>query len=114
MTGPWRVRLSTAANTDFADILGWTESQFGGVQAERYEAIIRATIHELKQGRNIRGIKARNDVAPGFMTLHVARHGRRARHFLLFRVAEQQQRIEIIRILHDSMDLKRHLPRPEE
>lgn len=114
MTGQWRVRLSDAANTDFAHILVWTENQFGAAQAEAYEEIVRTAIRELVQGPNIRGARARNDVAPGFMTLHVARHGRRARHFLLFRVGERQRRIEIVRILHDSMDLKRHLPRSEE
>ncbi len=114
MTGSWLVRLSDTADTDFAQILAWTENQFGPAQAEAYEKIVRAAIRELGQGPNIRGVRARNDAEPGFLTLHVARHGRRARHFLLFRVAEQQQRIEIIRILHDSMDLKRHLPRPEE
>jgi toxin ParE1/3/4 len=108
------VRLSDTANTDFAQILAWTENQFGAAQAGAYEEIVRAAIRELAHGPNIRGVRARNEVAPGFMTLHLARHGRRARHFLLFRVAHQQQRIEIARILHDSMDLKRHLPPSEE
>jgi toxin ParE1/3/4 len=46
-----------------------------------------------------------------FVLLHVARRGRRGRHFLLYRAAEGQI-IEIGRILHDQMDLQRHFPFP--
>ena len=45
----------------------------------------------------------------GLRTLHVARHGRRGSHFLMYRVAPKFT-IEIVRILHESMDLGRHLP----
>jgi toxin ParE1/3/4 len=38
----------------------------------------------------------------------VAREGRRGRHFVLFR-AGPEQTIEVLRILHDAMDLSRHL-----
>jgi toxin ParE1/3/4 len=36
--------------------------------------------------------------------LHIARHGRRGRHFLLYRIHEGGI-IEIGRILHDQMDV---------
>ena len=42
-------------------------------------------------------------------TLHVARHGRKGRHQLVFRVDETVCLIEILRVLHDSTDLQRHL-----
>ncbi|HEY7248071.1 MAG TPA: hypothetical protein VH678_29765 [Xanthobacteraceae bacterium] len=45
----------------------------------------------------------------GLRTLHIARHGRRGRHLLMYRVAAERT-IEIARIRHDSMDLSRHLP----
>jgi len=45
----------------------------------------------------------------GLRTLHVARHGRRGRYFLLYRAVEGRI-IEIGRILQDRMDLPRHLP----
>jgi toxin ParE1/3/4 len=43
--------------------------------------------------------------------LHVARQGRSGRHFVVFRVGDSggQNAIDVLRILHDSMDVKRHL-----
>jgi toxin ParE1/3/4 len=66
-------------------------------------------IAELANGPDIAGSEVRNDIMAGLRTLHIARHGRRGRHFLLFRVAKGRV-IEIGRILHDQMDFARHLP----
>jgi len=66
-------------------------------------------MRELAAGPEISGSKARDDILPGVRTLHVARHGRRGRHLLLYRVGRGPV-IEIGRILHDSMDLQRHVP----
>ena len=49
----------------------------------------------------------------GLYTFHVARHGRRGRHFLLYTVAPGRI-VEILRILHDNMDLQRHLPSADD
>lgn len=49
------------------------------------------------------------DIAPGIRTLHVARQGRKGRHLVMFRVAPERV-IEVLRLLHDSMDLSRHWP----
>jgi toxin ParE1/3/4 len=45
-------------------------------------------------------------------TLHVARKRRRGRHFILFRADTNPNRglIDVLRILHDAMDLERHVP----
>ena len=53
-----------------------------------------------------------DDIARGLMTLHVARYGRKGRHFLLFRLGAEQEAlcIDVLRILHDGMDLQRHVP----
>ena len=50
-------------------------------------------------------------IAQGLMTLHVARCGRKSRHFVLHRVSESAEvpTIEVLRLLHDSMDLVRHV-----
>ena len=50
----------------------------------------------------------REDIGLGISTFHVARHGRKGRHFVVFKVAPQQT-IEVLRLLHDSMDLARHV-----
>ena len=102
----WRVRLGAAAELDFASILLWTTENFGEVQARTYANTLRQAIGELAHGPHVPGSRARNDIAPGIRTLHVARRGRRGRHFLVYRTGPRQS-IEIGRILHDSMDLRK-------
>ena len=100
----WKVRLGAAAELDFANILEWTAENFGARQARVYRDILVQTIGELTDGPGVAGSKARDEVMKGLHTLHVARHGRRGRHFLLYRVASGRI-VEIMRILHDNMDL---------
>ena len=65
----------------------------------------------LSAGPKILGVKSRDEIAKGLLTLHVARSGRKGRHFLLFRIGadKDQQVIEILRVLHDVMDLQLHV-----
>jgi toxin ParE1/3/4 len=107
----WRVRLGPAAELDFANILGWTTDNFGERQSRLYRDTLLQAIGELANGPNVACSRARDEIMPGVRTLHVARHGRRGRHFLLYRGVGSQI-IEIGRILHDAMELRRHLPFP--
>jgi len=104
----WRVWLGAAAEIDFANILKWTAENFGPSQAGIYRDTLLQTIDELAEGPEIVGSKARDEIMRGLRTLHVARHGRRGRHFLMYRV--KKETIEVVRILHDAMELGRHLP----
>jgi toxin ParE1/3/4 len=108
----WTVRLSTAAETDLQNILEWTLAQFGAAQVRNYAKTLSAALETLTDGPAIIGAKARDDIANGLFTLHVARQGRKGRHFLLFRLGkgEEKKVIEVLRILHDAMDLPRHVP----
>ncbi len=108
----WRVRLGAAAELDFANILKWTAEKFGRGQVRVYRDTLLQTIAELAEGPDVVGSKARDEIMKGLRTLHVARHGRRGRHFLLYRV--NKGTIEIARILHDAMELGRHLPSSAE
>jgi len=110
----WRVRLGAAAELDFANVLKWTAENFGVRQSRVYRDTLVHAIGELANGPNVAGSKARDEIMPGLRTLHVARHGRRGRHFLMYRAAPKST-IEIVRILHDKMDLQRHIAsRPGE
>jgi toxin ParE1/3/4 len=113
MAREWRVRLGEQAERDFMDILQWTAEAFGARQAQTYQTTLEESIQELADGPVIAGARSRNDILRGAYTLHVARHGRRGRHLLLYRVVGDRI-IEIARILHDSMDLRRHLPSSAE
>jgi toxin ParE1/3/4 len=105
----WRVRLGATAELDFANIVKWTTENFGARQSRVYQKALVQTIGELAEGPDVAGSKARNEIMPGLRTVHVARHGRRGSHFLMYRVTPKTT-IEIVRILHDRMDLQRHLP----
>ena len=104
----WTVRLGRQAEQDYIEILQWTTKTFGEGQASTYaETIVRA-IEALEDGPDVLGARAREDIQPGIRTLHVARLGRAGRHFVVFRVAGSN--IDVLRLLHDSMDLPRHFP----
>jgi len=105
----WRVRLGAAAELDFANILKWTAENFGARQSRACRDTLLQAIGELADGPNAVGAKARDEIMAGLRTLHVARRGRRGSHFLMCRAAPNGA-IEIVRILHDRMDLRRHAP----
>mgnify|MGYP001207911760 CR=1 FL=1 len=112
----WPVRLTAAAEADFREILRWTLEQFGEAQARIYAETLSTALEALAAGPKVIGAKARDDIAKGLFTLHVARRGRKGRHFVMFRIGRNQDRkvIEILRLLHDAMDLPRHLPPTDE
>ena len=118
-TRSWTVRLTAAAEADFEEILRWTVDQFGEAQARIYAETISAALNDLAAGPTIVGASKRDDILKGIFTLHVARKGRKGRkgrHFVMFRVGRAPDRevIEVLRLLHDAMDLQRHLPAAEE
>jgi toxin ParE1/3/4 len=105
----WRVRLGAAAEVDFANIVKWTAENFGAEQSRVYRDTLIQAIGELTHGPDVVGSKARDEVMAGLRSLHVARSGRRGSHFVMYRAAPDST-IEIVRILHDRMDLRRHVP----
>jgi len=109
MSTVWAVRLAEKAEHDLLDALVWTTDQFGALQADDYLETLTLALEALTDGPNIVGSKVRDDIGLGIRTLHVARLGRKGRHFVVFRIADAQT-IDVIRLLHDSMDLAKHLP----
>ena len=103
----WTVRLGQQAEQDYVEILQWTTKTFGEDQASTCAETMALAIEALEGGPDVLGARARDDIQPGIWTLHVARQGRAGRHFVVFRVAGSD--IDVLRLLHDSMDLPRHL-----
>lgn len=108
------IRMTSAAEADLEHILRWTTNRFGKVQARAYARTVYAAIESLAdRGAAQSGVKVRNEIGPGLFTLHVARQGRKGRHFLLLRIATGEPLrhvVEILRVLHDAMDLPQHVP----
>ncbi len=109
MRRTWRVWLAEGAERDFFSVLRWTTEQFGKRQARVYETTLRNALKALASGPSVMGYRARSDLGSDIASLHVARQGRKGRHLLVFRTHEQDGVIEVLRILHDSMELQRHL-----
>lgn len=103
----WVVRLGYQAEQDYVEILQWTTKTYGESQASTYAETMALAIAALADGPDVQGARARDDIQPGIRTLHVARLGRAGRHFVVFRVSEST--IDVLRLLHDRMDLPRHL-----
>ncbi len=108
----WTVRLGRQAEQDYVEILQWTAKTFGERQASTYAETMSRAIEALEDGPDVLGVRARDDIQPGIRTFHVARHGFAGRHFVVFRVAGSH--INVLRLLHDSMDLPRHLPAADD
>ena len=113
MTGNqgWRVRLTAAAESDIRNILQWTTERFGPAQARIYSETLSRAIQALAAGPNVVGCKRCDAIAEGLFTLHIARDGRKGRHLVLYRVGDsgEHSTIDVLRLLHDSMDLVRHV-----
>jgi toxin ParE1/3/4 len=112
MSLKWHIRLADQAEQDLLDVIRWTNENFGTRQAEQYAETIALGIEALHDGSEILGAKLRNDIAEGIHTLHVARQGRKGRHFVVFSVSEGHI-INVLRLLHDSMDLTKYLPKDD-
>jgi toxin ParE1/3/4 len=108
MTALWKVRQTPEAQKDRAKIIRWTIRHFGIGQAETYTETIALAMAALRDGPGAAGVRKRNDIVPGILALHVARNGRKGRHFGVFRIGGDNI-IDVLRLLHDSMDLAERL-----
>ena len=86
--------------------------RFAEAQAQRYAETISAALTELAAGPLVAGAVKRDDIREGIFTLHVARKSRKGRHFIMYRVGHtpEGEVMEVLRLLHDAMELERHLP----
>ena len=111
--------ISPAAEEDIESILAWTNGEFGEAAGLRYEALLVRAMLDIAERSDRAGSHARPEIGAGLRSNHIsysrtrvsARVGRvkQPRHFLLYRIGSDG-RIEIGRVLHDSMDLERHKP----
>jgi toxin ParE1/3/4 len=111
----WTTRLSAAARNDFDEIVDWTLDQLGEAQATAHARALTALTGDLDEGPSQPGVKKRPEIGRGMFTLHIARRGPKGRHFVVFRVVGRRTKtLEVLRLLHDAMDLPRHLPPAED
>jgi toxin ParE1/3/4 len=92
--------LSPAAQADIERIWDYTVERWGLAQAERYARAIHVACQELAAGT--RSSQAADDIRPGY------RKASEGSHVLFFRRLDTGS-LNIVRILHQRMDMTRHL-----
>ncbi|MBT9369194.1 type II toxin-antitoxin system RelE/ParE family toxin [Rhizobium sp. CSW-27] len=113
------IRLSFAAINDIRDILAKSREDFGPEATQRYERLIVTALQDLAADSRRAGATLRPDIAPDVLSYHLRYSRERARiesgivrrprHLILFRQIRSDL-IGIGRVLHDTMELSRHLP----
>lgn len=109
-----RFRLTSASLIDIAEILRWSHNQFGETARTRYEALISTAIKEAA-GDVESGRRARAELGEGVFTWHLTQSRKRSprglvqrpRHLLVCRMDDDV--MVVGRVLHDAMELGRHL-----
>lgn len=112
-------RISNPARTDIVDILRLSQTQFGDQARQRYQALILAALQALADTPNRIGSHKRDELAPGLRSYHLVYSRQQAkhlhgtvkgpRHIVFYRVANDGV-IEVVRLLHDAMEVQFHLP----
>jgi len=111
--------IAPKARSDIANILAWTAENFGPQASRRYRNLLATAIEQVAANPELAGSRHRPEIADHCRTYHLCfsrksagRIGdrvRRPRHLLLYRVTKTEM-VEIARVLHDSMEVKAHLP----
>ena len=102
-TEPRRYRLSALAERDLEEIWTYTLHSWSREQADHYHADIIAAIEDLARGdRNGRDA---SDIRPGYFKYAIGRH------VLFYQLPATT--VDVIRVLHQSMDLPARMRRDE-
>ncbi len=91
--------LSPAAQADLESIWDYTVTHWGETKAEEYTRNIQAACEALSRGKLVS--RSAGDIREGYRKVSVGSH------VMFFRI--QSGAVEIMRILHQSMDVGRHL-----
>jgi toxin ParE1/3/4 len=119
VTAPYH--LTQAAEVDIVEILAWSHNQFGERARRRYEHLIVTALFDIAAAPTRPGTIDRPELGEGVRSWHL-RHSRararntdgivhRPRHFLIYRPLISV--VVIGRVLHDGMELDRHLREPD-
>lgn len=114
-----RFVLAPKALDDIESILEWTAKNFGEDARVHYRIRIGQGIQDLTNAEEFSESISRQELGKDLKTYHLfsSRNNiplktdrvKEPRHFILYRIRKVGV-IEVSRILHDSVDLRRHLP----
>ncbi len=96
-----KYRISYEANLDIENIWLYTFENWSLEQADRYFNLIIDEIEYLAE--NPKAGKDYSQVRKGYFRSKIKSH------FIFYRINEKKEEVEIIRILHQRMDIETHL-----
>jgi toxin ParE1/3/4 len=117
------LRLTAAARADIVDLLDVSFDNLGPISRQRYEALIDAALEDLRLDPEPIGSAARPELGHGLRTYHLRHSQKRARtadgivrtpRHLLAYDQPHPGLVLVVRVLQDSMDLERNLPRDDQ
>jgi toxin ParE1/3/4 len=114
-----RLEFATVALKDIEDILDRSSDQFGRDARDRYEALLLAALGDLSEDPERPTAQIRADLPGNLRTYHVKHARHRAsqpavanpRHLILYRIASPTV-VAVARVLHEAMDIERHVDEP--
>jgi toxin ParE1/3/4 len=92
------LKLTPQARQDFKNILNYTRKTWGIEQRDRYKKLLDTVLKKLTANPSLG--KPREEIKAGYYSYHI---GNRGRHYIFYQVIEDS--VNVIRILHDSMDI---------
>jgi toxin ParE1/3/4 len=107
------LQITTPALEDLSDIFSWTEDHFGQPARMRYSSLIELASQEILNTPDRLGCKLAYEDAENIYAYHLRYSSSRLpktskvakpRHFLIFTLAPQK--LMVLRVLHDSMDIE--------
>ncbi|CAI8956132.1 type II toxin-antitoxin system RelE/ParE family toxin [Pseudomonas soli] len=110
------VRISPQAYTDIADTLRFTEVRLGEALRSQYQDLLLRTFSSLAEEPTHINSRLRDELSPGLRSLHLSFNVLQMtddrmispRHIVFYRTGADQV-VEILRVLHDAMEIAQHL-----
>ena len=111
-----RYRLTKSARGDIGLILRTSEERHGRDARARYSALLLAAMRRVAEDPEGRSTSDRSELRPGMRSFHI-RHSRGESHeapvanpvhVIFYRVVKPGI-VEIVRVLHDRMEPRRHV-----
>jgi toxin ParE1/3/4 len=115
------VRFQPPARKDIVNIYLESAERFGAAARTRYEALFDAAFRDLAANPARPGVRRSRDVPENVFLYHVRYSVGRVqrslrvsepRHFIIF--VHTDEEVVILRVLHDSMDIGRHVQVSED
>ena len=117
MAARYQLRISQSARRDMLVVARWSLQEFGVAAAKRYDALLAQGLRDIAEDPECPGSRERAELSAGVRSYHLRLSRNRvspdigtvrhARHALVYRV--RQGAVEVLRMIHDSQDLERHL-----